>query len=294
MKSLITGRLLVDRMDSLVYHNDRVLDLTEAAVAPTIAGLLYGWGLFTTLRIYDGRAFAFDYHWERLLRHSEKARVPVPLDVEGARRALNDLIAANSVEQGRARITALKGEAGSWRGASARESDLLIFTSAEAFRPSPNLALTLSPYRLLSGGPLANVKRTAMIENLLAFEEARARGFDEAVMFNERGEIVSATTANIFWVQGDEVFTPSLATGCIAGVTRRLVHEIATKYSLHVVEGSFTTQRLLEAREIFLTSTAREIAIVSNFDIKEYSRNEARIAKLISREFQKMTRDAKI
>lgn len=281
-------------MDRLVYHNDRILDLTEAMIAPTIAGLLYGWGVFTTLRVYNGKVFAFDYHWERLLRHSEKARVSVPLESEVARRALNDLIAANSVEQGRARITVLKGEAGFWRGASAREADVVMFTSSEAFRSLPNLALTISPYRVLSGGPLANVKRTAMIENLLAFEEAHTRNFDEAIMFNERGEIVSATAANIFWVQGDEVFTPSLATGCIAGITRRLVHEIATRYNLHIVEGSFTTQRLLEAREIFLTSTAREIAIVSSFDVKEYNRREARIAKLISREFQKMTRDAKI
>ena len=281
-------------MDRLIYHNDRILDLNEAAVAPTIAGLLYGWGVFTTLRVYNGKVFAFDYHWERLLRHSEKARVPVPLEAEEARRALNELIAANSVEQGRARITVLKGEAGFWRGASMREADFVMFTSSEAFRALPSLALTISPYRVLSGGPLANVKRTAMIENLLAFEEARARNFDEAIMFNERGEIVSATAANIFWVQGDEVFTPSLATGCVAGVTRRIVHEIAAKYNLHIVEGSFTTQRLLEAREIFLTSTAREITIVSSFDVKEYNRREARIAKLISREFQKMTRDAKI
>jgi branched-chain amino acid aminotransferase len=279
-------------MDRLIYHNDGIIDLSEAAIAPTIAGLLYGWGVFTTLRVYAGKAFAFDYHWERLLRHAERARAQVPLEIEEARRALGELIKANSVGQGRARITLLKGEAGSWRGASARESDLLMFTSSEAFRATPNLAITVSPYRVLSSGPLAGVKRTAMVENLLAFEEARSRGFDEAVMLNERGEVVCATAANIFWVQGDEVFTPSQATGCIGGVTRRLVGEIAAKFKLHVVEGSFTTQRVLEAREVFLTSTAREVAIVSSFDLKEYGRKEARIARLISREFQKIVRDA--
>jgi branched-subunit amino acid aminotransferase/4-amino-4-deoxychorismate lyase len=51
---------------------------------------------------------------------------------------------------------------------------------------------------------------------------------------------------------------------------------------------------LLEAREVFLTSTAREIAIASSFDLKEYSRKEARIARLINREFQKIIRDGKI
>src|ERR1044072_6593321 len=115
-------------MDRLVYHNDRSLDLSEAVVAPTIAGLLYGWGVFTTLRVYNGKVFAFNYRWERLLRHSENERVSVPLDAEKAKRALNDLIAANLVEQGRALFTILKGEAGFWRGASARDADVVVFT----------------------------------------------------------------------------------------------------------------------------------------------------------------------
>src|SRR6185503_17728209 len=189
-------------MDRLIYHNDRIIDLSEAAIAPTIAGLLYGWGVFTTLRVYDGRVFAFDYHWERLLRHAERARVAVPIKIEEARRALSDLISANKVEQGRVRITLLKGEAGSWRGATSTEADALIFTSSEAFLATANLSLTISPYRAHSSSPLAGVKRTAMLENLLAFEEAKSRSFDEAIMLNERGEVVSATAANIFWVQG--------------------------------------------------------------------------------------------
>jgi branched-subunit amino acid aminotransferase/4-amino-4-deoxychorismate lyase len=147
---------------------------------------------------------------------------------------------------------------------------------------------------VLSTALLAGVKQTAMLENLFALEEARSRAFNEAVLLNERGEIVSATAANIFWVQGDEVFTPSLAAGCVSGITRHFIHEIATRWKLHVVEGSFSVQRLLDAREVFLTSTAREVTIVSSFDAKQYSNKQARIAKLISREFQKLVRDAKI
>jgi len=113
-------------------------------------------------------------------------------------------------------------------------------------------------------------------------------------MLNERGEIVSATAANIFWVQGDEIFTPSLATGCVSGITRHFIHEIAARWKLHLVEGSFTVQRLLEAREVFLTSTDREVTIVTSFDANRYDNRQARIAKLISREFQKLVRDANI
>jgi branched-subunit amino acid aminotransferase/4-amino-4-deoxychorismate lyase len=281
-------------MHSLIFHNDRIVEVSESRIAPTIGGLLYGWGVFTTLRIYDGKPFAFDLHWKRLLLHAEKARVSVPIDVKRARRALDKLIEANSVEQGRARLTLLKGDAGSWRVEPGRESEFLIFTASEAPRARAELAITLSPYRVLSTSLLAGVKQTALLENLFALEEARLRDFNEAVLLNERGEIVSATAANIFWVQGDEIFTPSLATGCVAGVTRHFVHEIALRWKLHVVEGGFTVQRLLDARELFLTSTARGVAIVSSFDAKQYSNRQARIAKLISREFQKLLSSATI
>ncbi|MEK6287525.1 MAG: aminotransferase class IV [Acidobacteriota bacterium] len=281
-------------MHRLIYHNDQIVDAAEVRIAPTTAGLLYGWGVFTTLRIYDGKAFAFDRHWKRLMLHAERIRLPVTLDLKQARRAIHKLIAANSVEHGRARLTLLKGDAGAWRVDPGPETEFLIFTSSEVPRAAADLALTLSPYRLLSTALLAGVKQTAMLENLFALEEARARGFNETVLLNERGEIVSAAAANIFWVQGDEVFTPSLGTGCVAGITRRFIREITTQWKLHLVEGSFPVQRLLDAREVFLTSTAREVTLVSSFDSKEYSNKQARIAKLIGREFQKLVRDATI
>jgi len=271
-----------------------MIDIAESKVSATSAGLLYGWGVFTNLRIYGGEGFAFDRHWNRLVAHAEKARVPVALDLKNARMALDKLITANSVKQGRARITLLKGETGSWRSESGVDSELLMFTSEEASSARDDLTLTLSPYRLLSTALLAGIKQTAMLENLFALEEARSRNFNEAVLLNERGEIVSATAANIFWVIGDEVFTPSISTGCVSGITRHFIHEIAVRWKLHLVEGSFPVQRLLEAREVFLTSTARGVSIVSSFDAKQYSNRQAKISKLISREFQKLTRDAKI
>ena len=281
-------------MHRLIYHNDHIIDAGDVTISPTNAGLLYGWGVFTTVRIYDGKAFAFDRHWKRLVAHAERAQISPICDLKQVRRAIDKLIAANSVGEGRARITLLKGAAASWSVGPSRETELLIFTSSLAPVSRADLALTLSPYRVLSTALLAGVKQTAMLENLFALEEARSRDFNEALLLNERGEIVSATAGNIFWVQGDEVFTPSLATGCVSGITRHFIHEIATRWKLHLVEGSFPVQRLLDAREVFLTSTAREVTIVSSFDARQYANKQARIAKLISREFQKLVRDAKI
>jgi 4-amino-4-deoxychorismate lyase len=281
-------------MDRLIYHNDRIIEIGEARIEPQSAGLLYGWGVFTTMRIYSGAAFALDRHFERLLRHAEKARINSALNLDTIKRAVNELIAANSVEHGRARLTLVKGEAGAWRSEAAREYELLIFTASESPRAARELTLTISPLRLHASGPLSGVKQTSLIEHLLALDEARSRQFSEAVLINERGEMVSATAGNIFWVEGDELYTPSLATGCIAGITRGFIYDLARRIGLHLVEGGFPVQRLLDANEVFITSTAREIAPVVSFDIKEYNQKPARLTRLLAHEFQKLVRNAKI
>jgi branched-subunit amino acid aminotransferase/4-amino-4-deoxychorismate lyase len=281
-------------MDRLIFHNEQIVDATSATVAATLAGVQYGWGVFTTLRAYESRVFAFERHWGRLLRHSEKARVPVTIGKDEAKRAINELIQANALVNGRIRLTILKGIAGSWRTNQEKESEVLIFTTSEQTPKTREMNLTISPYRLLSSNPLAGVKRTAMLENLLAYEEARSRSFDEAVILNERGEIVSATAGNIFWVEGIELCTPSLGTGCIAGITRAYVLEIAKRINIHVVEASFPLPRLLDANEVFLTSTARGITPVRSYDFKTYDEKLANMTKNISHQFKKLTADVKI
>lgn len=281
-------------MDPLVFHNDSVVEAGSVRLQPTAAGLLYGWGVFTSLRVYNSSAFAFDLHWERLVRHAERVRVPLTFSREQALGAVDRLISANKVVNGRARVTVSKSEAGSWRAGSEREAELLIFTSSEPPRPRRELPITISPYRLLSTGLLTGVKQIAMLEYLFALEEARSRGFKEAVLLNERGEIVSATAANIFWVQGDELFTPSLATGAVAGVTRRIVLALARRMRLHIAEGSYPIQRLLEASELFLTSTSMEVAPVTSFDIREYDQKSARITGHVVREFRKAVRTGNV
>src|SRR5262249_38067312 len=208
-------------MDRHIYYNDRIVETERAAVPATNAGLLYGWGVFTTLHVHDAQIFALDRHWERLTRDAERALIELPVDRHNLLHALGDLIAANHVRDGRARITLLKSDAGPWGGGDGRETELLIFTPSDGLRASSEANVTISPYRMTSHGPLAGIKRTAMLENLLALEEARSRGFSEALMVNERGEVVGAAAANIFWAEGGELFTPSTGTGCIAVITRR-------------------------------------------------------------------------
>jgi branched-subunit amino acid aminotransferase/4-amino-4-deoxychorismate lyase len=117
------------------------------------------------------------------------------------------------------------------------------------------LSLAVSPYRVNTFSPLTGIKSLNYLDHVLSREEAKSRDFDEAVVLNERGEIVSATMANLFWVRNGTLHTPALSTGALAGITRECVIEIANKHFIPLLEGIYEMPDLTDADEIFLTSS---------------------------------------
>jgi branched-subunit amino acid aminotransferase/4-amino-4-deoxychorismate lyase len=129
----------------------------------------------------------------------------------------------------------------------------------------------LSPARVNTHAALNGVKTTSYLEHVLAHEEAHGRGFDEAVRLNERGEIVSATMANIFWVTKGTAHTPALSTGALAGTTRACVLALAAELALPVIEGVYELAQLGDADEIFLTSARLGVGLVTTYDFHRYT-----------------------
>jgi branched-chain amino acid aminotransferase len=255
----------------MLWLNGSLVDEADARVSPLSAGLLYGWGVFTTLGVRGGRTRAFSHHWARLAAHAEKLRVAIDWDAADVEAGIATIVRAENVIDGRARVTVVRSAAGVWQPAGGPPSDVMVVAASVAPHEAAPLALTVSPYRLLSGSPLAGVKSTAYVGQLLALDEARARGFDEALMLNERGEIAEATTANVFWLRDGELFTPSLATGCLSGVTRRIVLEAARARRTRVVEGGFALSELRSADEVFLTNSTRGVMPVGELDMHKFT-----------------------
>jgi branched-chain amino acid aminotransferase len=229
---------------------------------------LYGRGVFTTLAIYHGKPFLWEKHWRRLSETSARFGLDLENFSEDAvKLALGRLIAENDLENGRARLTFFDAAASKiWNAGTNRKTDLLI-TTAEFQNAAENYLLSVSPFPVNSRSPLAGVKSCNYLENLLALEEVRKRGCDEAVRLNERDEIVSAAMANIFWVKRDEIFTPALQTGCLAGTTREFLME-----NFPVRETKSKIGALFEADEIFLTSAGIGVrpARFQNVETKTY------------------------
>ena len=265
-------------MHPRVIHNQRLLEADRARVPALTAAALYGRGVFTLVAVHRGRAFVWPRHWARLVEHAARAGVALAGFEETAVGAeIARLIEANEVERGLARVTLFaRALGGGWQGAPAHdageaETDLLLTTGELPPTPDEGLALTLSPYRVNTHAPLAGVKSTSYLAHVLAWEEARARDFDEAVQLNEHGEIVSATTANLFWITKGTAHTPALSTGATSGTTRACLLELAAELSIPVVEGVYDLAHLGDADEIFLTSARLGVGLVTTYDFHRYT-----------------------
>ena len=265
-------RSTTPEMHQHVILNRRLVEAGRARLDAVTAAALYGRGVFTTVAVRRGRPFLWDAHWSRLLAHAERAGVECDFGDNEAALLLARLIEANGVVEGRARVHLLaRAVRGRWKlDSEGGASDLLMLT-ADPWPAPESLALTVSPYRVNTFSPLVGVKAAGRLEQVLAWEEARSRDFDEAVVCNERGEVVSATTANLFWVKHGTVYTPMLAAGAVAGTTRARVIELAARLAVPLSEGAHALHDLAEADEVFLTSASLGVALVTTFDYRRYT-----------------------
>jgi branched-subunit amino acid aminotransferase/4-amino-4-deoxychorismate lyase len=261
-------------MHPRIILNGTLHEAARARLPLSSAAHLHGRGVFTTLAICQGRPFLWPRHWARLMEHAARVGVETEgLEEASVKNDLARLIEANHVAEGRARLTLLaRASRGLWKmkGAGGRGSDLLIMTGEARPLLDDSMSLTVSPFRTNTLSPVAGLKTVNYLDNVLSWEEARARGFGEAVRMNERGEVVSGAMANIFWVTGGVIHTPALATGALAGTTRALVFELCEELALPVVEGAYTLHELGEAEEIFLTSAGIGLSFVTAFDFRTY------------------------
>ena len=279
----------------VIYLNKTMVEATKARVAPVSSAMLYGRGVFTTLAIYNHHPFLWPKHWQRLTAHANKLDIDhTGCTEKGVGDALKKLIGVNQVNDGRARVILLaRSGRDLWktRMPGGKKTDLLIMTGDPPKAPPNGYSLAVSPFRTNTFSPLTGIKSLNYLSNVLAWEEAQSRDFDEAVVLNERGEIASATTANLFWVKDGTVHTPNLSTGAIAGVTRECVIDIAGKHFIPLLEGVYEMGNLTDADEIFLTSSGLGVARVTTFDFRRYAVEPGSVTGVIAGAFAKLTRD---
>lgn len=245
-------------IDNLIVHNREIIPLDEARLSPGQAGLLLGWGVFTTLRLYRGAPFEFERHWERMTRDAARLRVNAGLNSAEVLNLVVDLALRNERGEGMARVSFVRNSGGAWGSAVELPVDLLIFTQSLPSWPE-SYRLQIQPGAVFSAGVLAGAKMLSWAPNSSIMESVKTEGYDDALLLNEHGRIAECTSANIFVVEGGTVLTPPLASGCLPGVTREILLAIGPRAGIPIVERELTTASLDRAEEVFISSTTREV-----------------------------------
>jgi len=233
-------------------------------------GLLLGDGLFETLLAKDGELIDLAAHLDRLAEGCATFGLPSP-DRREAEGLMRRAVAGVAAPRVAVRLTLTAGSGG--RGLDrpgAPVARLLASASVSILAEGP-ARLALSGVRRNEGSPASRLKTLAYLDNVLAREEARARGADEAMMLNNRGEVACAAAANLFWLRDGRLFTPALDCGVLAGVMRARVMGASAALGVEVAEVAAGLEDLSGAQAVFLTNSLIGVRPVSSLDGVAYA-----------------------
>ncbi len=271
---------------SHILHNGEIRETSEPLLMAGQVGLLSGWGVFSTLRVKDGALFAWERHWSRMLRDARLLSVVMPPDEEAIERLLMRLVETNGRRDCTLRLIVVRNGGGMWAGAlpDGRASDLIALT-ADSKVWSESARLTVQPNARFAAGEFAGAKVLSWSANLVWAERAQQQGFDETILLNEHGRVAECTSANIFAVSGNDVFTPPVSDGCLPGITREVLLQEVRVPGVRILERGLTIADLEAADEVCITSTTRDLLPVREIAGKPLG-NKSEVRELVTAAFR--------
>jgi branched-chain amino acid aminotransferase len=240
-----------------------------------------GWGVFSTLRVCQGLLFAYERHYDRMARDATRMHVPFRLQAPELEELLLRLVAANNAMDATLRVAVVRNKGGLFEAPQlSRESDLIAFTT-DLTDWGEGVKLSYVPSGRHASSPFAGIKMTSWAQNLTWYEEAHEQGFDEVVLLNEVGQVSECTSANIFMIRDENVWTPPVeSSGCLAGVTRAILLEQIRVRGLVVSERELTPSDIEESEQVFVTSTTRDLLPVLEIDRQPLAQNRESLTRL--------------
>jgi branched-chain amino acid aminotransferase len=250
------------------WVNGRFLDdPAEPALPVSDHGFTVGDGVFESVKVVAGKPFALTRHLDRLATSAAGLGLPGP-DPHTVRTGVAAVLEGQDLPLGRLRITYTGGPApmGSGRG----DAPPTLVVVADAMQPwRGSTAVVTVPWPRNERGAIAGLKTTSYAENVVALAHAQRYGASEALFANTAGDLCEGTGSNVFYVVDGELRTPTLGSGCLAGISRALLLEWyggAPVAGVPLREVDEPVDVLGRADEVFLVSTTRDVQPVHRCD----------------------------
>jgi branched-chain amino acid aminotransferase len=267
--------------------------MRDAKVPVLDRGFLYGDAVFDTMRSYAGVIFKPDEHIQRLLRGLSALGIKKPHSAAWFKNIVYRSLAINRLKNAYIRVTVTRGEGAFNIGRKNinKPNVVIIVKEFEGYPDSAydkGISACIVPIRQDERSPVAGIKTANYLPQILSRYHAQKNGYDEAILRNIKGNVVEASTSNIFLVKSGIITTPGLDSGLLGGITRGTVIGIIKKLRLGFAEKKISPRQLISADEIFLTNSLIEILPVVRIGSKKIGPGRpGEITKLVRISYQK-------
>jgi branched-chain amino acid aminotransferase len=238
-------------------------------------GLLYGDGVFETIRVSNGRPSFIEAHWNRLNHALEILQIPLPAELSSG--YLNDkiqeLVKLNEVESARIRFICYREASGFYTPQTTGSSwHMTVSGIVETnYNPNPDgIAVDVFEEDCKTRGRLSNLKTLNALIYVIAGINAKNRNLGDVLIKNDSGNIIESSNSNLFLRRGSSFTTPPLSEGCLDGVMRKQVIRILKSQNFKVEENPVKLSDVEEADELLLTNVIRGTCPIKTFRQKEY------------------------
>ena len=263
-------------MDYVSYNGD----LSKECRMPLDQGFLYGYGVFETINVAQGKPVFFDEHMERFKKSALVMGLHLKRSADQIRTDCEKTIEKNRMDRGGLRITLSKGI----------NADNLLITARENHYDremfARGLKICTNDYVRNEKSLLVSIKSNNYLENLLILNEAKAKGFNESIFCNTQGYLAEGCMTNLFFVKDQVVYTPALDCGLLAGIVRDKLIELLKVKGMAIAEGHYSKAQLLAADEVFITNSLMEMMPVNQVDDQPFTIGEKTLTSQINRLFQ--------
>ncbi|WP_373481958.1 aminotransferase class IV [Acetobacterium sp.] len=263
-------------MDYVSYNGE----ISKKLQMPLDQGFLYGYGVFETINVVRGKLVFFADHMERLKQSALVMGLNLTVQPDQIRTDCLKIIAKNEIARGGLRVTLSKGLKADNLLITARENHYDRQMFEQGLKICTNDAVRNETSRLVT------IKSNNYLENLLILNEAKARGFSEAIFYNTRGYLAEGCMTNLFLIKNGTVCTPSRDCGLLAGIVRNRVIQLLKANLIPIEEGHYTSAQLLAADEVFITNSLMEIMPVKQVDEGHYGIGSETLTHRIDALFQ--------
>lgn len=281
----------------LVWVDGKLLPKSQAVVNVFDHGLLYGDGVFEGIRIYNGKIFEAELHYQRLYESAKAIRLTIPYGAKDWIDATYDVAKANGFRDCYIRAVVTRG-VGALGISPVNCKAPTCFIIADALQLYPKdfyekgmPVVTSSVTRNHPNALSPRIKSLNYLNNILGKLDAIDAGVPDAIMLNTEGHVSEATAANIFTVRNGVVSTPSLECGVLEGVTRNVILKLCAELGIPAVQRVIPRFDLYVADECFLTGTGAEVMPVTEIDKRPVGNGEVGpITRKLLAAFHKLAR----